>query len=85
MEPIINPWWFYVADVANSISLALAAVVLGLGVCAIMCGVHAVVEGRAPTHTKPLCIALAIFAALNCVIPSGSTIYKMLAASMATP
>lgn len=93
-EPIISPWIFYVADVVGSINLVVNVLVW------ILCITTAIafydymsnrnpykeaetIQSRKTFHS--LLKILIVVTALNIMIPSQNTFYKMIATSYVTP
>ena len=80
MEPIISPWLFYVAAVANKIVLASFLLAIASFFISIVCLCNEEEGlGRRWFIAGIIAIVIAI------IIPDGDTVYKMIAASMVTP
>jgi uncharacterized membrane protein YpjA len=74
MEPIINPMWFYYADVINSFKNIF--LIIGL-----ICIVGLIFkQGK-----KLLCICGIVLIIVGGFMPAETTMYKMYAASLVTP
>ena len=97
MEPIINPWMFYLADVCNAVIqiliLVATALVISVGSAIIyLANVYCNNEDREKElmerggrYVCRMIIALAVSLTAIAVITSEKTIYKMMAASVVTP
>lgn len=83
-EPIINPWFFYLIDVFNTITEA-SMVILMLGfLWSIALAATQDVE-RVVVFFKKLAIAFVASLTLVVFIPNERTMYKMMIASCITP
>lgn len=81
MEPIINPWFFYFVDKADSIIMLFSIV----SFIFIMCSLFMLVEDEDKKTKSWMFIYGLIFALIAVLIPSSSTIYKMEIAKQITP
>ena len=95
MEPIINPWLFYLIDVVDNM-LVFLITITGLSGTAVLvftvaygvCSVDNYYEEYKPIHSKFLKKSLKIFIPtliLLMLIPNSTTIYKMIIADNITP
>lgn len=95
MEPIINPWLFYLISVVDNmlVFLTIITVLSGTAVFAFIvaygiCSVDNYYEECKPIHIKFLKTSLKIFIPtliLSMLIPNSTTIYKMIVADNVTP
>lgn len=95
MNPIVNPIYFYLANVGDTIQI-LAGIVMAV-TAIIMIGLFIDVwadissgnddnEHKAKVQAlKMLGVILAVSTALKVFVPSSSTVYQMIAASVITP
>ena len=79
MQPIISPWLFYLAAIANKVVVASSFIALVSFFLSIVCFTHED-EG-----VKKWFIVGIIATVIAIIIPDGNTVYKMIAASMVTP
>lgn len=79
MEPIIDPIWFYLADVCRSLSVV--STVFFFTLLAMIMGQYV----HNQKFHKGMLIAIVIVGVVNCIIPSHNTVMKMIAASIVTP
>ena len=87
MEPIISPWIFYFIHLFNTLHiLSVFAAVIGLLVGLVLY-FSAVADGNTEGEKlgKYTLIAVLVFAILAIILPDENTMYKMIAASYATP
>ena len=89
-EPIINPWWFYLASVCEQLSVFAAVACAASGVAAWWCGIRLVCEpdeiGLSKLNyffKKALCIC-AVASTILLVVPNKGTIISMMVASVIT-
>lgn len=84
MEPIISPWYFYLAGIVEYIGMALK---IGAGLLGFL--VVMVILDCEEESTKKLCIwagvATVMMLFVAAFIPDKQTAYTMLAASVITP
>lgn len=85
-EPIINPWFFYLASRLNAI-LAVSALLLATGIIMIIFHYVSVYvdDERHPRMLKIGTGIVIVCVVLLCIVPSEQTLYKMLLANYATP
>lgn len=95
MNPIVNPIYFYLANVGDTIQI-LAGIVMAV-TAIIMTGLFIDVWADLSDGTcdnqhkekvqalKMLAIILVVSTALKVFVPSSSTVYQMIAASVITP
>ena len=94
MNPIINPLWFYLISVGDSL-IKLFTVMGGCAlIAAVILGVVGGMEyadgdeeiGRKMLHYVKKCVIISILTfSLMAIIPSEKTCYKMIAATIVTP
>lgn len=88
MDPIINPWWFYLINLADKVanfSIAIESLLITGSIIFVFCSLD---EEISPTKKKAIKMYAAAFAvntAILIIVPSKETCYQMLVASMATP
>lgn len=84
MEPIISPWYFYLAGIVEYVGWALKIGAFVLGFLAV-----AVLMDCEEESTKKLCILTGAIAVamlfVAAFVPDKQTAYAMLAASVVTP
>lgn len=95
MEPIINPWLFYLIDVVDNMLVFLLLITSLSGTAALVfivaygvCSVDNYYEEYKPIHSKFLKTSLKIFIPaliLLMLIPNSTTIYKIIVADNVTP
>ena len=85
MQPIISPWSFYLAAIANKVVLASSLIALGSVFVSIVCLAHEDEEGIEHKTTIKWFIAGIIAMIIAIIVPDGDTVYKMIAANMVTP
>ena len=84
MESVINPWWIYFASVAEKLGLAFSLLGVGSFACTLFYLMARVIDGDwDKVKAKWALIPVTIFI-LGAFIPSKTTVYTMIAASMAT-
>ena len=95
MEYIINPWWFYLVSVLNTLHFMA---VIGAGLSIIACGVayafycdhvHDYVPDNGYTTkvintVKKLCIVFFLCVTLIIIVPTDATMNKMMIANVLT-
>lgn len=81
MEPIINPWFFYIVDKADAIIMlfSIASFIF------IACSLFMIIEEEDRKTKNWMFIYGLIFALIAVLIPNSSTIYKMEIAKQITP
>ena len=84
MQPIISPWLFYVAAIANKVVLASFLMAMTSFFISLICFLHED-EGVERQTTIKWFKAGIIAIVIAIIIPDGDTVYKMIAASMVTP
>lgn len=93
MEPIINPLWFYLIDTLSSFGSTFCAIG-GIGVGALIIGaIGAIIcfdldslkDLWKNKVTKMIAVFSIVLVVMGSCIPSESTAYKMLVASLVTP
>ena len=94
MEPIINPLWFYLIDTLSGFGSTFCAIG-GIGVGALIIGaIGAVICFDLDSSlkdlwknkvTKMIAVFSIVLVVMGSCIPSESTAYKMLVASLVTP
>lgn len=90
MEPIISPWVFYAAEVANGVKVFLIISPLFLSLAVMLYSLFlvdcagGVPPGFGRKAAKALATAFAIEWSLAVFVPSEPTIYKMMAAQLVT-
>lgn len=85
-EPIISPWFFYLASRSN-VAIAFLGIVLTVGAVIIVAVISSKVFGNEVDNkmVKVGITLLIVSAVLLCVIPDEQTLYKMIIARYATP
>lgn len=85
-EPIINPWFFYLASRADAMICVCAAMIVAGSIMVLYHFLSKLFdEGEYPRMLKIGIRIVIVFAVLLCIIPSEQTLYKMLLAHYATP
>lgn len=92
MNPIINPLWFYIAGISESVSSTFYGVAVAFIICVVFEGLYLVIESpekktqenimRTMKITVIHCVTLFV---LSSLIPSKETCYQMIAAQACTP
>ena len=85
-EPIINPWFFYLASRMNAIIvICVIAIIVGGCMAVVYLMTKYIDEQEHPKMLKYGILLIIIPVVFICVIPSETTLYKMLLAHYATP
>lgn len=88
MEPIINPWIFYLMDLANGLrAVAFGTMMLGFLIGGISLMIYGMEHDKLVPwkYLKWFIIAIAAGGVLTIFIPTQETLTKMLVASFITP
>ena len=89
-EPIINPWWFYLASVCDKVLFMATAVLVASFFISIWCGLGLLWESgeehkqKLKWLVKKVLFAVAVAATLTLVIPNKETVISMVVASVVT-
>lgn len=85
MTPIINPWWFYLFDLAEKLGITSLIIAVLLGIGSIVYFIILTCEGHKVKFSKILIVIFAISSFLAIFTPTKETCYQMAAASLVTP
>lgn len=84
MEPIISPWWFYLAGFGDK-AIFVCAIVLIASPLMFLFSLSEAESEKMPAAAKACVVAFICSAAVIIFIPSTDTVNKMIAASYVTP
>lgn len=81
---IINPWFFYLAEVVPKLGTALC-IISSLAICLSIIGLMmCIAEGNEPISIKKYLLAFIMMFVVSILLPAEETIYKMGIASITT-
>ena len=84
MTPIISPWWFYLFNIAEKISIISMVIAILLGIVFIVYPIICICECEKIKFSKIFIILFIISGFFAIVTPTKETCYQMAAASLVT-
>lgn len=87
-EPIINPWFLYLADVLDAFKFVVIVVAFAsalMGIVSVVCGCAAKDLPEVLHFFKIMAVTFVISASVAVFVPSKDTLYKMAIAEALTP